>query len=73
MAPSLFLAVSLIGGLFTLNAYVPQRRTGPLVIPSFFFGWLTSELPVHHIAWQLVATAVFVWAGALGSGAGWLG
>lgn len=73
MAPSLFLAVSLVGALFTLNAYVPQRRTGPLVIPSFLFGWLTSELPIHHIAWQVVATLFFIWAGALESAAGWLG
>jgi len=73
MAPSLFLAVSILGALFTLNAYMPQRRTGPLVIPSFLFGWLTSELPLHHIAWQVVATALFIWAGALESGAGWLG
>ncbi len=73
MAPSLFLAVSILGALFTLNAYMPQRRTGPLVIPSFLFGWLTSELPLHHIAWQVVATALFIWAGALESSAGWLG
>lgn len=65
MVPWLFLAATIVGALFTLNAYMPQRRTGAMIIPSFFGGWLTSELALHHIAWQLVATIVFVWAGAL--------
>jgi len=71
--PWAFLAVTVIGALFTFNAYIPQRRTGPLIIPSFFAGWLTSELSAHHFAWQLVATLVFVWAGALEAWPGWLG
>ena len=54
--PWLFLVVTLIGAWFTFNAYIPQRRTGPLVVPSFFAGWLTSELSAHHFAWQLAAT-----------------
>lgn len=71
--PSLFLAVSLIGALFTFNAYVPQRRTGPLAIPSFFSGWLTSELALHHLAWQAVATVFFVAFGALDAWPGQVG
>jgi acetyl esterase/lipase len=71
--PWLFLAVTLIGAWFTFNAYIPQRRTGPLVIPSFFAGWLTSELSAHHFAWQLAATIFFVWAGALRAWPGWVG
>ena len=31
-----FLVVTVVGALFTFNAYLPQRRTGPLTIPSFF-------------------------------------
>lgn len=73
MAPSLFLAVSILGAFFTLNAYMPQRRTGPLAIPSFLLGWLTSELPIHHIVWQAALTVLFIWAGALETSAGWLG
>jgi acetyl esterase/lipase len=73
MVPWIFLAVTIIGALFTLNAHLPQRRTGALIIPSFLGGWLTSELPLHHIAWQLVATVVFVWAGALEAWPGWAG
>ena len=64
MAPWIFLSVAVIGALFSFNAYLPQRRTGFFTIPSFFAGWLTSELPVHHLAWQVAATLAFVWAGA---------
>jgi acetyl esterase/lipase len=71
--PWLFLIVTLIGAWFTFNAYLPQRRTGPLVVPSFFAGWLTSELSAHHFAWQLAATLFFVWAGALRAWPGWVG
>ncbi|MGH0037452.1 MAG: alpha/beta hydrolase fold domain-containing protein [Myxococcota bacterium] len=72
-APTLFLSVSLIGVAFTWNAYSPRRPQTWLAIPSFFAGWLTSEMPVHHIAWQLVATVGFAAAGALSAWPGWLG
>lgn len=68
-----FLAVTLIGAWFTFNAYVPHRRTGPLIVPSFFAGWLTAELSGHHFAWQVVATVVFVALGALDAWPGWVG
>ncbi|MBW2698973.1 MAG: alpha/beta hydrolase [Deltaproteobacteria bacterium] len=73
MIPWLFLAVTVWGALFTFNAYLPQRRTGPFIIPSFFAGWLTSELSAHHFAWQLIATVAFIWAGALEAWPGWMG
>ena len=68
-----FLAVTLIGAWFTFNAYVPQRRTGPFIVPSFFAGWLTSELSGHHFAWQLAATLFFIWMGALDAWPGQVG
>jgi len=71
--PWVFLVVTVIGALFTFNAYVPHRSTGPLIIPSFFAGWLTSELSAHHFAWQIAATIFFVLAGALEAWPGWLG
>ena len=71
--PLAFLFVSIAGALFTLNAYRPQRRTGWLIIPSFLAGWLTSELALHHLAWQALATGLFVWGGALEAWTGWLG
>lgn len=66
-----FLAVSVLGLLFTLNAYRPFARGGPLSVFAFFAGWLTSELPIHHVVWQIVATGAFVAAGALDGAAGW--
>lgn len=65
MVSWVFLGVTVVGALFTFNAYLPQRRTGPLIVPSFFAGWLTSELSAHHFAWQVAATVVFVALGAL--------
>src|SRR5258708_6038525 len=62
-----FFAVSVLRALFTLNALWPVRRPDALTIPSFFAGWLTSELPFHHLAWQLAATLVWIAIGALQS------
>ncbi|HJO24043.1 MAG: alpha/beta hydrolase [Myxococcota bacterium] len=73
MSPEIFLVAALVGAWFTFNAYVPIRTLGPLVVPSFFAGWLTSELAMHHLAWQLLATGVFVLAGALDAWPGWVG
>ncbi len=73
MIPWLFLFVTVIGAGFTFNAYLPTRARGPLIFPSFFAGWLTSELSAHHFAWQLVATVVFVALGALEAWPGWVG
>ena len=59
-----YLAVSLVGAWFTVNAYRPSRRWQLLAL-SFFAGWITVELAVFHIAWQVAATVLFVWLGAL--------
>jgi acetyl esterase/lipase len=79
----LFLGVSLVGAVFTLNAFVPVRRIPALFVPSFFGSWLTAELALHHIVWQSIATVLFVqfgalsiWPGVAGMGitvASWLG
>jgi acetyl esterase/lipase len=39
---------------------------------TFFATWLTSELALWHLFWQVVFTVGFVWAGALQSPLGWL-
>jgi acetyl esterase/lipase len=70
--PEAFLIVSIIGLLFTINAFRPVRIEAFGVF-SFFAGWLTSELPVHHLAWQVVATAVFIAGGALDDTPGVIG
>lgn len=70
--PVAFLVVSVAGLLLTLNACRPFARGGPLSVASFAAGWLTSELPLHHIAWQVVASAGFIAAGALDGAPGWV-
>lgn len=70
-APWLFLAVSAIGAWFTWNAFRPIFRPASIAVGSFFAGWLTAELAMHHFAWQLAATALLVWLGALHEAPGW--
>ncbi len=69
----LFLAVSLWGAAFTWNALFPTLRGPRISALSFAAGWLTSELAVHHLAWQLAATVIFGLAGAFQSWPGQLG
>src|SRR5215470_10528661 len=71
--PWLFLLVSLLGGWLTYNAYRPMFAPARRAAVSFFAGWLTSELAVHHIAWQALMTAVFIWVGAVHGWPGMLG
>ena len=66
----LFLAVSLWGAWFTWNALRPTWDSPYFAVVSFAAGWLTTELALHHVAWQAVATAVF---GLLGAFGGWPG
>ncbi len=69
----LFLAVSLWGAAFTWNAIFPNPRGMRRSMLSFAAGWLTSELALHHVAWQAIATAVFALLGAFDSWPGQLG
>jgi len=65
MVPWLFLLVSLWGSLFTYNTVRPTYAGPRRAVISFFAGWITSELALHHILWQGIATAIFIWSGAL--------
>lgn len=69
----LFLLVSLWGAWFSWNALRPTYSGGRTAAASFAAGWLTSELALHHIAWQAAATVGFAWAGALAEWPGQLG
>lgn len=70
--PWLFLAASIVGALFTLNAYRPSSRW-QLIGVSFFAAWFTGELALWHVVWQAVATAGFVALGAFDAWPGWVG
>ena len=65
-----FLAVSAIGAVRTLNAWRPVSRTGRTSVLAFPSGLTVSEMPLHSLAWQALATGGFVAAGSLRSRAG---
>lgn len=44
-----YLATSTAGALTALNAKKPFARLGPVSVPSFFAGWLASELAPQAI------------------------
>jgi acetyl esterase/lipase len=73
VTPWLFLAASLVGAWFTWNAFRPTGGGSRRSVLSFFAGWLTTELVVHHLAWQALMTVVFVAAGALEAWPGFVG
>ena len=72
MVSWIFLLVCLVGAGLVWNVYRPSGGLRASA-PSFFVGWLTGELALHHIFWQAVATVLFVWAGALEAWPGKLG
>lgn len=67
-----FFVVTIVGAVLVLNAFRPFDHE-IVIVPSFFAGWYTAEMPVWHIVWQVVATVAFVLAGALRSWPGWAG
>ena len=71
--PWLFLTASLLGLSFTGNALRSVRGIMPLIAPSFFAGWLTAELALHHVLWQGTAALIAIWLGALKASPGWVG
>ncbi len=70
--PYAFLIVTLIGAVAVVLAYRPIRRE-PFTVLSFVCAWIAGELAFQNIVWQLLATALFIWGGALSNWAGWLG
>jgi len=68
----LYLAASLWGAWFTWNAHRPLRGKRSSAW-GFASGWLTSELALQHIAWQVLATLVFAAFGAFGAWPGLVG
>ncbi len=73
LAGQRYLSRALLGALNTVNGHRPLSRDGRTGVAAFFPSWLTSELPLHTIAWQAASTAWQVRRGALRSPAGWLG
>jgi acetyl esterase/lipase len=70
--PYAFLAVTVVGAIAVALSYRPIRRE-PLTVFSFVMASWTSELALQNIAWQIIATVLFIEFGALDGWAGWLG
>ncbi len=73
IAAWLFLALSVVAGIFILNAFRPSRRSKVLFVPSFFASWLTIELAWVHVITEIIGVAVFVQLGVLDHPTGWIG
>jgi hypothetical protein len=73
MAGWLFLAFAALSVAFSASAYLPARRLGPFVMAYMMSGWLTGELALQHIAWQMLATLIFGVAGAFAEAPGIVG
>jgi acetyl esterase/lipase len=69
----LFLLLSLCGAWLTWNVFRPTYAPGRRAVLSFVTGWLTSELALHHTAFQLLVTLCFAAAGAFGKTPGRVG
>lgn len=61
----LLLGLAVLSALLTINVFRPVRAPFSLAVASFFAGWLTGELAIHHLVVQLVVFVVLVWAGGL--------
>ncbi len=70
-APWVFLGVALVGLGFTVNGFLPIRRSRVLLIPSFLLGVVAAELAMFHVAWQGAAFAALILVGGLGSAVGY--
>jgi acetyl esterase/lipase len=55
-----FLKLSATGAALTLNGLRPLPGSNPLSVPSFFAGWLTSELAPHNLAITVAGTSGYL-------------
>ena len=60
IAGNAFLASAALGALNTANAQKPLARNGSGGVLAFATGYPTSELPLHALGWQALATLGFV-------------
>jgi len=69
----LFLGVSLWGAWFTFNVYRPMSAGPRRSFLSFGAAWFTGELALHHVLFQMLFTAGFIWLGVLSAWPGQAG
>ncbi|MCL1598203.1 MAG: hypothetical protein M3094_03395, partial [Actinomycetia bacterium] len=68
----LLLLLGLWAATATFNALYPFRQTA-LLFPSMFWSWFVIGLPGQLVFFQMIATGVLVWLGALDYAIGWIG
>jgi len=56
---------SLISVLLTYNVLRPLYRHPRWIVPSFVLGWLTGELAMHVVAFQLLVVFLMAWGGVI--------
>ncbi|MDX6198150.1 MAG: hypothetical protein QOJ79_1301 [Actinomycetota bacterium] len=66
-----FLVLAVLGLAGVLNALRPLRAT-PILLPAFFWAWLTAELAPQLVVLTVIEALGFVLLGALDGTRGWL-
>lgn len=61
----ILLVFTTISVLLTYNVLRPLYRHPKWIVPSFLLGWLTGELALHVVAFQLIVIFLFTWGGVL--------
>ncbi len=56
---------TLLSIALTYNVLRPVYRHPKWIVPSFFLGWLTGELALHVIAFQLLVVFLMAWGGVV--------
>jgi len=69
----LFFLFSLLFGWLAYNLFYPIYNNAKGAMLSFLAGWLTAELAMHHILWQVALVSLFVMGGAVAGFFGALG
>lgn len=69
----LLLVFGFFAAWLSVNVYRPLRPTVSVGVVSFFLGWLTGELAMHHVVVQVLALAYFIHDGALTTPLGYAG
>lgn len=59
------LVFTLLSLALTYNVLRPLYRHPKLIAPSFILGWLTGELALHVVAFQLVVVFLMAWGGVV--------
>lgn len=71
--PWLLLTFGCLSATFTWNAFQPVYAPAFPAVVSFFAGWITSELPLHHVALQAACAIALCLGGGLSAWPGWVG